>query len=141
MAWSMYYNAEPVMGDVDLEKMDRVSNDVLEILRSGEPVWYDLHDGIGTHRILITPGVAVSFHEENPPDEHPAAHGLSAGRLDESLKLERPDAGGRSRNQPHPDKSRVPDCGISVFTRHASDVLPFCVMVADCSNSSAALSR
>ena len=73
MAWTMYYNGETIAGEFDVEAMDKISDAILEILGAGQVVWYDLQfpagDGIGFHRMLIQPGVAVSFHEQT---EHPA---------------------------------------------------------------------
>lgn len=80
MAWSMYYNGEPIAGNISLEGMQQVSDLILECLSTGQPVWYDQQfpkdDGIGFHRMLIQPGVAVSFHEEEPGEQF-----TNAGRL------------------------------------------------------------
>ncbi|TFB92784.1 hypothetical protein [Cryobacterium sp. HLT2-28] len=77
MAWAMYYNGEPIIGPLAIEKVDEISELVLKCLESGQPVWHDVHypkgDGVGFHRMLITPGVAISFHEYDPsgPDDTP----------------------------------------------------------------------
>jgi len=80
MAWSIYYNGEPVAGDISLEAMEAMSDQVLELLQQNRPIWYDFQfprgEGIGFHRLLLHPGVAVSFHEEGPDGQFP-----SAGRL------------------------------------------------------------